>query len=150
MGFLSSHKDVFGIEGADRRELYSILKDKYQHAYSIVCGYSQDGWIYCRQFMEYPYFFSLLHCQSLIILHYSLPEFNISDCSSYWSLSTDSRPNLKGWQQNFIWASLIVSCLKGFLIIRTLSARQFPSFNQNMRHTEAHKIILNSLFMHAQ
>lgn len=56
MGFLTSHNDVFGIAGGDRRELCNILKGEYQNAYSIVSGYCQDGWISCRQFVEYPFF----------------------------------------------------------------------------------------------
>jgi len=47
-------------------------------------------------------------------------------------LSTDSRPSLKRLYHNVIWASLIESSPKAFLIIGIFSADECPSFKQNL------------------
>jgi hypothetical protein len=44
----------------------------------------------------------------------------------------DSQPSLNHWYHTFIWASLIESSLKGFLIIPTVSTDECPSLKQNL------------------
>jgi hypothetical protein len=48
------------------------------------------------------------------------------------SLSVDSQPCLKHRYHNFIWAALIESSLKAFLIIQLVSAGECPGFKQNL------------------
>jgi len=63
------------------------------------------------------------------------------------SLSTDSRPSLKCLYHNFIWASLIESSPKAFLIIGIVSADECPSFKQNLMqiHWSTHSVIVNPM-----
>jgi len=92
---------------------------------TIVCGIPRPS----SNSRTVNRWFSLIAARMLstfsgVLLVEGLPESR--------SLSTDSQPSLKRLYHNFIWASLIESSLKAFLIIGIVSADKCPSFNQNL------------------
>ena len=70
----------------------------------------------------------------------------VEDLPERLSICTDSQPPLKLLYHNCIWALLIESSLKAFLIIGIVSVDECPSLNQNLMqiHWSARSVIVNA------